>query len=188
MTEDHLQHHGTKGMKWGVRRYQNADGSLTAEGKKRYKTISAGTRGQVKKLYKAKTQEDRDKAASKLVARKEKAAKKITKLESENDKLTAIRNKQIIKTDVKAAKYQNQADIYAAKAGRRFQTQRSAEKNARRANSFQAKARTLENKSAATKSKLAQNAKMRELLNTEMRNIDSFLVDAGYKYVKSLKE
>lgn len=31
-----LYHHGTKGMKWGRRRYQNADGSLTAAGKKRY--------------------------------------------------------------------------------------------------------------------------------------------------------
>lgn len=31
-----LQHHGLKGMKWGVRRYQYADGSLTPEGKKRY--------------------------------------------------------------------------------------------------------------------------------------------------------
>ena len=30
-----LYHHGVKGMKWGVRRYQNADGSLTAAGKKR---------------------------------------------------------------------------------------------------------------------------------------------------------
>lgn len=33
---DELYHHGTKGMKWGVRRYQNKDGSLTAKGKKRY--------------------------------------------------------------------------------------------------------------------------------------------------------
>lgn len=30
-----LQHHGIKGMKWGVRRYQNEDGSLTPAGKKR---------------------------------------------------------------------------------------------------------------------------------------------------------
>lgn len=31
-----LYHHGIKGQKWGVRRYQNEDGSLTYEGKIRY--------------------------------------------------------------------------------------------------------------------------------------------------------
>ena len=29
-------HSGIKGMRWGVRRYQNEDGSLTEEGKERY--------------------------------------------------------------------------------------------------------------------------------------------------------
>ena len=33
-----LYHHGVKGMHWGIRRYQNPDGSLTAEGKARYGT------------------------------------------------------------------------------------------------------------------------------------------------------
>ena len=31
-----LYHYGKKGMRWGVRRYQNKDGSLTPAGKKRY--------------------------------------------------------------------------------------------------------------------------------------------------------
>lgn len=36
--EPYLMHHGVKGMKWGVRRYQNADGSLKPAGEKRYLT------------------------------------------------------------------------------------------------------------------------------------------------------
>lgn len=36
MENNYLSHWGIKGMKWGKRRYQNPDGTLTAEGKKRY--------------------------------------------------------------------------------------------------------------------------------------------------------
>lgn len=32
----YLAHHGIKGQKWGIRRYQNEDGSYTEEGKRRY--------------------------------------------------------------------------------------------------------------------------------------------------------
>lgn len=35
-SEDYLAHHGIKGQKWGVRRYQNTDGTWTDEGKLRY--------------------------------------------------------------------------------------------------------------------------------------------------------
>lgn len=38
--DSELYHHGIKGQKWGVRRYQNEDGSLTAAGKQRYTTSS----------------------------------------------------------------------------------------------------------------------------------------------------
>ena len=35
MSSNELAHHGIKGMRWGVRRYQNKDGSLTKAGRKK---------------------------------------------------------------------------------------------------------------------------------------------------------
>lgn len=50
ITNGELYHHGIKGMKWGVRRYQNPDGSLTAAGRKRYKNIDGTLSNEGKKV------------------------------------------------------------------------------------------------------------------------------------------
>ena len=59
-----LYHHGVKGMKWGVRRYQNADGSLTNAGKKRYLDddgfLTSAGKKQMKKLNEMDQKDNRD--------------------------------------------------------------------------------------------------------------------------------
>lgn len=39
-SSDELMHHGIKGQRWGIRRFENEDGTLTPEGKERYRKWS----------------------------------------------------------------------------------------------------------------------------------------------------
>lgn len=45
--DDHLAHHGIKGQRWGLRRYQNPDGTLTEEGMRRYGIVGSDGKLQV---------------------------------------------------------------------------------------------------------------------------------------------
>ena len=63
-----LGHSGIKGQKWGIRRYQNEDGSLTEEGKKRY----------------GKTEENFDKKEKQNTSNKNNKQEKFEKREKQN--------------------------------------------------------------------------------------------------------
>ena len=80
--KDELYHHGIKGQKWGQRRFQNEDGSLTAAGRQRYdvgEARKAALLGGAIGLHKYRKTHDyegykREKAAAKEKAKADKKA------------------------------------------------------------------------------------------------------------------
>lgn len=91
MNNEELKHHGIKGQKWGVRRFQNKDGSLTANGRKRY-----GSEDNFKEQY------PKDKA--KAVSNVKKGAKSVKdatdKVKGKMDDKAKAANKAKIKQDL----------------------------------------------------------------------------------------
>ena len=73
-SEDYLAHHGILGMKWGVRRYQNKDGSYTELGRKHYGHEKRQSQKQYGGLFTKKTPEE------KAAAQERKARSKIDSL------------------------------------------------------------------------------------------------------------
>ena len=65
---DNLQHHGIKGQKWGVRRFQNKNGSLTPRGRQRYSGDER--RAQMKKIAKRKDIRESDKRTAQYASKK----------------------------------------------------------------------------------------------------------------------
>lgn len=75
MENNSLQHWGIRGMRWGIRRYQNKDGTLTKAGKKRYD----------KEMEKLKAEE-------KVLKNKQRTQAKIDKLEAKRKELDDMKN------------------------------------------------------------------------------------------------
>lgn len=99
--EEYLAHHGTKGQRWGVRRFQNSDGSLTAAGKLRYSVGNGGrsVRNKVDPKSPAKLKKRQVKEAAKLERLKIKESSKNEKYKEKLDrKKSRITNKEYVKT------------------------------------------------------------------------------------------
>ena len=83
----YLTHHGIKGQKWGIRRYQNPDGSLTSQGKSRYGKAKTyrDLRKVSKNIFKESLTEYKDKNPNvdktKLKLYKQKLSKNVKELE-----------------------------------------------------------------------------------------------------------
>lgn len=94
MESNELKHYGVQGMKWGVRRYQNKDGSLTTAGKKRY---SGDSKIEVKRTLPGKTSA-KNKTATKKPVEEEKPKKKSLSEMSDDEIQKAIDRMRLEKT------------------------------------------------------------------------------------------
>lgn len=90
MTDEELQHWGIKGMRWGQRRYQNKDGSLTPAGRKRY-TNPDGSLNEKGKKYIAKEKE-RLEAEKKTIARQKRTNSAFDQLDKMREKNESLKN------------------------------------------------------------------------------------------------
>ena len=87
--EDYLEHHGILGQKWGVRRYQNYDGSYTKKGLEKYRKSSERLEKAKESLKSAKKSGDQDKIKS-------------SKKEYSNARYQNIKDKRQLKLDYSA--------------------------------------------------------------------------------------
>ena len=84
--KEYLEHYGIGGMKWGLRRYQNPDGSLTEEGRERYGRNTKGRAKLYTRQLRDNTNMQRDmlKREEKLTNKESNASdKKLAKIQNE---------------------------------------------------------------------------------------------------------
>lgn len=158
-SEDELYHYGVKGMQWGVRRA-------------------------TKRLGRAKTTKQYNKAVDILNKHRAKATKEISKLSAKRPKLERAYTKALRKVDPKIAKLERKKYKLTRKAGGMFTSDKKAAKLLRKSAALDLKIEGLKTKSQSAKIAMAKNEHMTALYKQGVSNIDMALASTGKKYVQ----
>lgn len=158
MEQNELQHYGVKGMKWGIHRAQ-------------------------KRLSKATTDADRDKAVASLNKHRTKASKKVAKLEKKHVGLEKAYDKAITKTDVKVAKLEQKKSKLERKATGLFTSDKKAAKLLGKAAVKDLKINKLKAESDRAKAEIAKNEHMQAAFKKGISDIDATLLASGRRYI-----
>ena len=99
--DSYLEHHGTKGMRWGIRRYQNKDGSLTPAGKKRYDKEMDKLKSEKKRLRNEERTKKKMDKLNQMKSDVDNMKKKKAEDEAETETPEAKRERLLKSTDAK---------------------------------------------------------------------------------------
>ena len=106
-----LYHHGILGQKWGVRRFQYADGTLTPAGRKRYRVDSEGNL--VEKTRSERKAEAKQAHAAKVEEQKQRRLEREKEtLEKKKERIAASRDPQMIYDNKDLFTFQELNDLY----------------------------------------------------------------------------
>lgn len=159
---EYLAHYGILGMRWGVRRFQNTDGSLTSAGRNRY-GIGEARRAVSEWVSTKKKERTRAKALKKAAKVRKEKAKEKEKADREQQKIDKLRRE----TDALNAKTALIRAKIAEKEARRARRQQLLPKFLRGDNSSQQAQQTQKSENFALK---AAKDGLSSVISTSIKN------------------